>query len=241
MSQRCGSSEALGLLAADVASAALALARSFAAEATLWCWAPLASEHAQHVAVEFVHPVIIGKRALPAVSIDSVDIVGALRTLVDPGDVVLAIGTADDAAIRNTLRRATAWGAMSVWIGAGPRPPRGAADHVLWVDDDPAEAMNDGRLMLQYHVLWELAHVCLEHPGLLAEPTEACSVADGGICVTCSDEGHLGEVIAVHDSTARVRTADGQEDVDTTIIDTVRPGDLILIHARTAIAMVDDG
>ena len=66
-------------LADDLAACALDLARRFAAGATMWCVAPLWPEQARHVAVEFVHPVIVGKRALPAVSIDAVDPVGALR------------------------------------------------------------------------------------------------------------------------------------------------------------------
>ena len=68
-------------LADDLAACALDLARRFAAGATMWCVAPLWPEHARHVAVEFVHPVIVGKRALPAVSIDAVDPVGALRAI----------------------------------------------------------------------------------------------------------------------------------------------------------------
>ena len=51
-------------LGGDLALAALALARRFAAGATMWCLAPAWPEHARHVAVEFVHPVIMGKRAL---------------------------------------------------------------------------------------------------------------------------------------------------------------------------------
>lgn len=57
----------LGDLAGDLAVAALAMARRFAGGATLWCVAPEWPAHARHVAVEFVHPVIVGKRALPAV------------------------------------------------------------------------------------------------------------------------------------------------------------------------------
>ena len=63
----------------DLALAALALARRFAAGATMWCLAPAWPEHARHVAVEFVHPVIVGKRALPAVSVIDPDPVAALR------------------------------------------------------------------------------------------------------------------------------------------------------------------
>ena len=55
--------------------------------------------------------------------------------------------------------------------------------------------------MLLYHLLWELTHVCFEHPGLLTEPDECTDE----VCITCSDEGRLGEVVGP----GRVRTADG--------------------------------
>jgi hypothetical protein len=56
------------LLGEAIPSAALTLARRFAAGATMWCVSPPWPEHARHLAVEFVHPVIVGTRALPAVS-----------------------------------------------------------------------------------------------------------------------------------------------------------------------------
>lgn len=52
-------------LSADLAAAALDLARWFHDGATLWVISPQWEPHAHHVAVEFVHPVIMGKRALP--------------------------------------------------------------------------------------------------------------------------------------------------------------------------------
>ena len=59
--------------AEDLAAAALSLARRFADGATMWCVAPAWPSHARHVAVEFVHPVIVGTRALPAVSLERGD------------------------------------------------------------------------------------------------------------------------------------------------------------------------
>ena len=56
-------------LSADLAAAALDLARKFHAGATLWVISPQWEPHAHHVAVEFVHPVIMGKRALPSVAL----------------------------------------------------------------------------------------------------------------------------------------------------------------------------
>jgi len=89
--------------------------------------------------------------------------------------------------------------------------------------------------VLFYHLLWELTHVCFEHSGLLKpECTEA-------VCVTCSDEGRLGEVVTASvDGQAAVRTARGVEDVVTTLIDPVAPGELVLVHAGTAISRVEE-
>ena len=51
----------------------------------------------------------------------------------------------------------------------GPGPDAGAADHVLWLDDADPLVPATGRFVLLYHLLWELTHVCFEHPGLLTE------------------------------------------------------------------------
>jgi hydrogenase maturation factor len=66
------------------------------------------------------------------------------------------------------------------------------------------------------------------------------------VCVTCSDEGRLGEVVlAPTDVTgqALVRTAKGEEWVDVTMVGDdfpqVAPNDLVLIHAGAAITRID--
>jgi hydrogenase maturation factor len=224
----------------DLARAALALARRFAAGATLWCVAPAWPEHARHVAVEFVHPVIMGTRALPAVSIVDPDPVPALRSTVRSGDLLLAVSTADDPAVQSAMRRAGAWGVTTVWVGAGARPQPGAAEHVLWIDDSAAVAAHDGNIVRLYHLLWELTHVCFEHPGLLRADEgaqAACEVIPG--CITCSDEGRLAEVLESGADTAEVRTAEGSETVDTMVVGQVQPGDLLLVHAGAAIAVLE--
>ena len=80
--------------AEDLAASALALARRFAAGATMWCVAREWPSHGRHVAVEFVHPVIVGKKALPAVNVEGVDTASTLRLLARPGDVLLAVSSA---------------------------------------------------------------------------------------------------------------------------------------------------
>lgn len=188
-------------LAADLAAAAFTLAKRFAAGATLWSIAPSWEPHALHIAVEFVHPVIMGKRALPAVALTGPDLVDLVRVSVRPGDIVVGVAGADQPDVLSIMRRSPAWGATTLWIGSGERPKAGAADHVLWLDDPDPRVPATGGFVLFYHVLWELTHVCFEHPGLL-KPECAEEV-----CVTCSDEGRLGEVVtASAEGLAAVRT-----------------------------------
>lgn len=225
--------------AADLAAAALTLARRFAAGATLWCVSPAWPQHANHVAVEFVHPVVVGKRALPAVAVTGPEPVAALRAATRSGDVILAVATAADRAVRSVMRRAQAWGATTIWIGHGPRPAAGAADHVLWVDDPDPLLPATGAFVLRYHLLWELTQVCLEHPGLLGSSGPECTPQ---VCVTCSDEGRLSEVIGTGtgpDGRVLVRTATGEERVDAMLVEPVTAGDLLLVHAGSAIARLD--
>ena len=59
--------------------------------------------------------------------------------------------------------------------------------------------------------------------------------------MTCSDEGRVAEVVALAaDGTATVRTAAGEETVMTLLVAPVAPGDLLLIHAGTAIARLEE-
>jgi hypothetical protein len=224
-------------LAADLAAAALDLARRFHAGATLWVISPQWEPHAHHIAVEFVHPVIVGKRALPSVALVEPDPVAQARVASRPGDLLIAVASADEPSVVDAMRRAQAWGVLTLWIGSGPRPRAGAANHILWVDADDPMVPATGAFVLLYHLLWELTHVCFEHPGLL-KPAERSDDA----CVTCSDEGRLGEVLLEPvdaTSSALVRTAEGEEWVDVTLIGDVAPNDLVLLHAGAAIARVE--
>ena len=226
-------------LATDLAQTAFTLAKRFAAGATMWSIAPSWEPHALHIAVEFVHPVIMGKRALPAVALTGPDLVDLVRVSVRPGDIVIAVAGADDAQVRSVMRRSPAWGATTIWIGSGERPKAVAAEHVLWLDDPDPRIPATGGFVLFYHLLWELTHVCFEHSGLLKpECTET-------VCVTCSDEGRLGEVVTASGEgqdhgMATVRTARGVENVVTALIDPVAAGELVLVHAGTAITRVDE-
>jgi hypothetical protein len=156
----------------------------------------------------------------------------ALRPMARAGDVLVVV-TGGDQPIAGTLRRAEAWGLTTIHLGVGRRPLDRTAGHVIWLSEDLA-ARDDGRLVLDFHVLWELTHICFEHPGLLEAVDD-----EQEACVVCSDERRLGEVVGSEDDDATIRTASGIETVSTMLVGPVHPGDLVLVHAGTAISLVD--
>ena len=113
---------------------------------------------------------------------------------------------------------------------------------MLWLDDAGAEAPYRGDLVLVYHLLWELTHVCLEHRGLLGAEPPTPARKDEEVCITCSDEGRIGEVQALDGAgRAFLRMASGGEWVDISLVTPAVTGDLLVVHAGTAIGRVDAG
>jgi hypothetical protein len=180
----------------------------------------------------------MGKRALPSVALVEPDPVAQARVASQPGDLLIAVASAGEPAVVDAMRRAQAWGVVTLWIGSGPRPPAGAANHILWIDSDDPMVPATGTFVLMYHLLWELTHVCFEHPGLLRGSADECAE---DVCVTCSDEGRLAEVVLEPTDTsgqALVRTSKGEEWVDVTMVGDVSPNDLVLVHAGAAITRI---
>ncbi|MGH9047790.1 MAG: HypC/HybG/HupF family hydrogenase formation chaperone, partial [Acidimicrobiales bacterium] len=127
---------------------------------------------------------------------------------------------------------AEAWGLTRLWLGAGPPGDAALAEHRCWFSDvEVAVAARSGRLMVLYHLLWELTHVVFEHPGLLHEEA-AC---EDEVCITCSDEGRVAEVSEVRGAEVTATIAGRPATVDVTLLETVAPGDLILVHAGVAL------
>jgi D-sedoheptulose 7-phosphate isomerase len=111
---------------------------------------------AQHVAVEFVHPVIVGKRALPALDL-SPAFDQWLDALLEPNDMVMGFGPPDgDERVSAALRRAGARGAMTFAL-----PGRNGSYAVVPEADDPF--MHQELIEILYHTLWETVHVFFEH------------------------------------------------------------------------------
>jgi len=142
------------------------------------------STDALHVAVEFVHPVIVGKRALPAISLtaDVATVTGLaadggidgifahqIRLLAEPADI--ALGIAADSTSPSVLRgleAAKQMGLLTIALtgGQGAIGMSPAVDHVLAVNSDDPRVIKEVHVTV-YHVLWELVHVFFEQPGVL--------------------------------------------------------------------------
>jgi D-sedoheptulose 7-phosphate isomerase len=124
-----------------IAQACWAMARRFHAGGRLLAFGNGASAtDAQHVSVEFVHPVIVGKRALPAIALtndsaamsSSPGAVGLpsespgapfarqLTTLARPNDIALGFSLAgNDANVLEALKMARSMGLLTVCLAGG--------------------------------------------------------------------------------------------------------------------------
>lgn len=211
-----------------LAAAALMLARRFHAGATLWCWSPGWPSDAAHVAVEFVHPVIVGKRALPAMAVRDAR---EFRRCARPGDVLVAIGAGDDTVLVDTVARTPAWGIDAIWLATGPRPAPDTPGYTVSLGSGADQA----DVVCAYHLLWELTHVCFEHPGVLDLPTE-----EAPSCPACMDAGDLGEVRAAdRPDEATVLIGGVPRTVDLSLVGGGTPGELVVVHAGVAITKLD--
>jgi D-sedoheptulose 7-phosphate isomerase len=169
-----------------IAQACWAMARRFHQGGRLLAFGEGASAtDAQHVAVEFVHPVIVGKRALPAQALtnDSASLSGLmsrkdiassfghlLSIIGRPTDIALGFSTdGSEANVVAALQTAREMGLLTL----GLTGHTGGLFKDLQLDfcfvvpsSDPFVVQETHETL--YHVLWELVHVFFEHEGLLA-------------------------------------------------------------------------
>ena len=114
------------------------------------------STDAQHVSVEFVHPVIVGKRALPALDLSAL-MRPWLDAILRPEDIVMGFGPPEgDPEVWAALQSAHARGAMTFAL---PGPSGSYA--LKPITEDPF--IHQEHVEIFYHTLWETVHVFLEH------------------------------------------------------------------------------
>lgn len=116
---------------------------------------------AEHVAVEFVHPVLVGKRALPAIALTGEGLLRRLEALAHSSDIAMAI-CVDDVSheMQASLAFARSMGLMTIVLTGtrGRSSLEQSADHVFVVDAiDPFVIQETHETC--YHVLWELVHL----------------------------------------------------------------------------------
>jgi len=135
------------------------------------------STDAQHVAVEFVHPVIVGKRALPAISLttDVATLTGVaaregmaqifahqIRYLAEPADIALGISAdGNDPSVLAGLQAASRLGLLTIALAGGDGGAIAASpdvDHLLLARSSDPRTVKEIQVT-EYHVLWELVHV----------------------------------------------------------------------------------
>ena len=113
----------------------------------------------RHVAVEFVHPVIVGKRALPALGLERRP---TRRCCCEADDIAMAFGTGPRSSAR--------WPARGARLRDRRLRARGRASGAGAADARTRSSRQEA-VETAYHVLWELVHVFFEHRGLLAGRT----------------------------------------------------------------------
>ena len=138
---------------------------------------------AQHVAVEFQHPIVEKRRALPAVALcGDVALLTAIgndgdfaqvfasqvELVVRETDAVLGISTSGTSAnVLRALRRARELGALTLgFAGRDGGPLADLCEHAFVVPSWSIHRIQEAHTVL-LHLLWDQAHVALGEPDVL--------------------------------------------------------------------------
>lgn len=146
--------------ASRLAEACRSMAERFLAGGRLLAFGrgPYATD-AQHVSVEFVHPVIVGKRALPALDITML-FRPWLETILQPQDIVMGFGPPEgDDEVQSALSFAHSRNALTFALPG----TRGSYAVEVFAHDP---SVHQEMIEILYHTLWESVHVFLEHSEL---------------------------------------------------------------------------
>ncbi len=144
---------------------------------------------AQHVAVEFMHPVIMGKPALPAISLSDdfamLTDVGTRHGLLEifaaplepfglPSDIAIGLSaTGRCANVLKAFERAHEKGLLTIALTGGDGGEIGksaAVDYCLIARSEDLRLVKEGHVPL-YHILWEIVHVFLVQPPVREDST----------------------------------------------------------------------
>ena len=175
----------------EILAASLQMARVFhRGRKMLACGNGGSATDAQHIAVEFMHPVIVGRRALPAICLtNDLAMVTAVANdvgfddvftrqiiaLGQEGDVLLGISTSGNS--ENLLHAfATARRMKLLTIGFAGHDggkmkelhAEGLLDFCLSVPTSSIHRIQETHVAL-YHIMWDMVHTFLQHRSLVEE------------------------------------------------------------------------
>jgi D-sedoheptulose 7-phosphate isomerase len=173
-----------------ILAASLAIAQAFhRGRKLLVCGNGGSATDAQHVAVEFMHPITVGRKALPAICLNNdMAMVTAVANDVSFADVfvrqIIALGKAGDVLIaistsgnsENLLHAFKTAQRMNITtIGfAGDEGGRmeqmkseGLIDHCFTVPTSSIHRIQESHVTL-YHVMWDMVHEFLQHKSLMS-------------------------------------------------------------------------
>ncbi len=186
LSRRSATGPKLAGQAAAIARACLAMAQRFHRRGKLIVFGVgAAGADAQNVTVDFLHPAIVGKRALPAACLlgDVATLTGAaenggwaealaipMRRCARPADIALGMSTRrEPETVRRAFQVARQMGLLTVSLAGEAGEASAAVDHrIVFGSGDPLIARES--LVTACHLVWELVQVFLEQPALLARP-----------------------------------------------------------------------
>ena len=194
-----------------IAQLCLAMAERFAAGGRLIATgvSPAARSDARHVAVEFVHPVIVGKKALPAIGLagEGGPLAAQVALTAEPDDIVMAFEDDPEA--------------LSVAVGRGCLTIAFPAAGAEWSFDPPSEDPFVRQELVEtlYHLLWELVHVFFEHRGLLSGRTHDTGASAFLYPFLGSAPPDVGAVVADVAASVRMKAAETVELREQTLTD----------------------
>jgi len=172
-----------------ILAAALELAKAYKrGRKLLVCGNGGSATDAQHVAVEFMHPITVGRKALPALCLNNdmamvtavandvsfADVfVRQIIALGNEGDVLIAISTSGNSEnLLHAFQTAQKMGLTTIGFAGDEggkmeeMKSRGLIDFCFTVPTSSIHRIQESHVTL-YHIVWDLVHEFLQHKSLL--------------------------------------------------------------------------
>ena len=174
-----------------ILAAALQMAKAFhRGNKMLVCGNGGSATDAQHIAVEFMHPITVGRKALPAICLTSdMAMVTAVANdvgfadvftrqiiaLGSEGDILLGISTSGNSEnLIHAFETARRMRLITISFGGGDgghaadMHARGLVDFNLTVHTPSIHRIQETHVAL-YHIMWDMVHTLLQHKSMMGE------------------------------------------------------------------------